>query len=81
MSEAGVVTIGSGDSVLKLAHLTRTCHAYQMTAMHLAKLQHDACYLQTMCSATDAYIWFEHCKDQVIQNSPTFEFCDKILRI
>ena len=34
-SEAGVANIGTAESFLKVAHLTRTLHAHQVTAMSL----------------------------------------------
>uniref|UniRef100_UPI00358F76BE uncharacterized protein n=1 Tax=Myxine glutinosa TaxID=7769 RepID=UPI00358F76BE len=78
LSEAGVATAGTADSFLKVAHLTRTRHAHQVTAMSLAKLQRDA--FNTMCNTHEEKT-FEDWKEKMIRNSPTFEFWDKILQL
>ncbi len=36
--EAGIVTSGTADSFLKASHLTKTCHAHQVTAASLSVL-------------------------------------------
>ena len=42
LSEAGIATAGTADGLLNTNHLTRTCHAHQMTVAALSKLQHVA---------------------------------------
>ena len=39
---AGVASSGTADSFLSTAHLTRTRHGHQVSALALSKLQHDA---------------------------------------
>ena len=65
-------------SFLKVAHLTRKGHAYQLTVMPLAKLQLGA--FKTMCNPNEETT-FEDWKDDMKPNSPTFDFWDKILHI
>ena len=79
MAAICVATIGTADSFLKVAHLIRTRHVHQVTAISLAKLQHDA--YKTMCNAADEDTTFEHCKNRIFQNSSTFDFWDNILQI
>ncbi len=42
LTQAGIGSSGTADSFLKAAHLTRTRHAHQVTALALSKLQQDA---------------------------------------
>ncbi len=42
LTQAGIASSGTADSFLKAAHLTRTRHAHQVSALALAKLQHEA---------------------------------------
>ena len=42
LTEGSVATARTAESFLKAAHLTRTQHAHQMTAVTLAKLQRDS---------------------------------------
>ena len=42
LTEAGIASSGTADSLLRVSHLTRTRHADQVTALALAKLQDDA---------------------------------------
>jgi len=58
MAFIDVATTGTADSFLKVANLPRARHAYQVTAVSLAKLQHDT--LKTMCNAADEDTTFEH---------------------
>ena len=73
----GIATIRTADFFIKVAHLTRTHHAHQVTVISLAKLQHDA--YKITCNAADEDTTFEHLKNRIIQNSQTFEFWINIL--
>lgn len=42
LTQAGIASSGTADSFLKAAHLTRTRHAHQVSALALSKLQEDA---------------------------------------
>ena len=42
ITEAKIATSGSAQALLKCSHITRTRHAYQVTALVLAKLQRQA---------------------------------------
>ena len=42
LTQAGVASPGTADSYLKASRLTRTRYAHQVTALTLAKLQHEA---------------------------------------
>ncbi|KAG1650406.1 hypothetical protein GQR58_028061 [Nymphon striatum] len=42
LSESSVASTGTGDSFLKVSHLTRTRHSHLNTALVLSKLRHDA---------------------------------------
>ena len=42
LTEAGIASSGTSDSFLKVAHLTQTRRAHQVTAAALRKLQHVA---------------------------------------
>ena len=42
LTEAGVASSGTADSLQRVSHLTRTRHAHQVAALTLAKLQDDA---------------------------------------
>lgn len=77
LTESGVATAGTADSFLKAAHLTRTRHAHQVTAMTLAKLQRDS--FHEMCP--ERSIHFEDWRTDMTQNSPTFAFWDRILQL
>ena len=41
LTQAGIAASDTADSCLKSSHLTRTRHAHHVTAVALAKLQHD----------------------------------------
>ena len=57
LTESSVATAGTAESFLKAAHLTRTRHAHQVTAMTLAKLQRDSFHEMS----PDGSIRFEDC--------------------
>ena len=58
---AGIATSGVADSLLKAAHVTRTRHAHQITAVSLSILQHDA---------------YERYKDTLLVGENVLEFTD-----
>ena len=74
LTEAGIATSGTADSFLKAAHITRTRHMHQVTALTLAKLQQDAF---TKSEEQN----FEKWRQAMIEGSPTFRFWDLILKI
>lgn len=79
LTEAGIATSGTADSFLKVAHLTKTRHAHQVTAMSLAKLQSDAFTL--MSHSDDEERSFGVWKDEMGARSPTFRFWDMLLQL
>ena len=42
LTQVGIASSGTADTLLKASHLTRTRHAHQVTAVALARLQTDA---------------------------------------
>lgn len=72
ITEAGITTSGSAQSLLKCAHITRTRHAHQVTALALAKLQQQA-YIHATTNQT-----FQEWKESM-KSYPTFLFWDIIL--
>ena len=77
LTESNVATVGTADSFLKAAHVTRTRHAHQVTAMTLTKLQRDSFHEMSSGSS----ILFEDWRCDMIKNSPTFAFWDMILQL
>ncbi|KAG1662386.1 hypothetical protein GQR58_020959 [Nymphon striatum] len=78
LTEAGVASSGMADSFLKAAHLTRTRHAHQVTALALAKLKRDA-FLQTDGPHDEETE--ESWRQDMAKTSPTFLYWDTILKI
>ena len=78
LTRAGVASSGTADSFLKAAHLTRTRHGHQISALALSKLQQDA-FLYTELLHNEEII--EACKQKMIEKSPTFQFWDTVLRM
>ena len=78
VSQAGIVSSGTADSLLKAAHLTRTRHAHQVSALALSKLQHDA-FLQSegLHDENTKETW----RQAAMAKSPTFQYWDTILRM
>ena len=74
LAEAEVASSGTADSFLKVAHLTRTRHAHQITLLTLHKLQKEA-FLQLGSSESEIE-W----RNNMCQKSPTFMFWDFIVR-
>lgn len=83
LTEAEVASAGTADSFLRVAHLTRTRHAHQVTALTLAKLQHDA--RQTMqddeSDNQQEDEAFTTWKSDMSTKSPTFAFWDLVLQL
>ena len=74
LTEAEVASSGIADSLLKVAHLTRTRHAHQVTLLTLQKLQKKA-FLQSESNEPQA-LW----RNNMCKKSPTFMYWDLILR-
>lgn len=74
LTEANVTTAGTADSCLKASHITRTRHCHQVTALALSKLQQEA------FRESDTTVGFESWRQDMIKDSPTFQFWDIILR-
>ena len=74
LTEAEVASSGTADSFLKVAHLTRTRHALQITLLTLNKLQKEA-FSQSESNELEVE-W----RNNMCQKSPTFMFWDFILR-
>ena len=71
--EAEVASSGIAASFLKVAHLTRTRHAHQITLLALKRLQHEA-FLQSSDESEAAWV------KAMCKQSPTFMYWDFILR-
>ena len=72
ISEAGISTSGSAQALLRCAHITRTRHAHQVTAVALTKLQRQA-YIHA-----ETYESFQEWRSSMMHH-PTFLFWDIIL--
>ena len=71
--EAEVASSGIAASFLKVAHLTRTRHAHQITLLALKRLQHEA-FLQSSDESEAAWV------KAMCKQGPTFMYWDFILR-
>ena len=72
--EAEVASTGIAASFVKVAHLTRTRHAHQITLLALKMLQHEA-FVQSGChESKEAWV------KAMCTESPTFMYWDFILR-
>ena len=78
LTQAEIASSGTADSFLKAAHLTRTRHAHQVSALALAKLQQDA-FLRTEGPHDENTK--EAWRQAMIIKSPTFQYWDTILRM
>ena len=78
LSEVGVASSGTADSLLKVTHLTRTRHAHQVTALGLSKLQCDAFVTCNDESDDEA---FAKWRSDLLERSSTFKFWDMILHL
>ena len=78
LTQAGITSSGTADSFLKAAHLTRTRHAHQVSALALTKLQHDA-FLRTVGphDENSKEAW----RQAMISKSPTFQYWDTVHRM
>ena len=80
LTEAGIASTGTADSFLKASHLTRTRHAHQVSALALAKLQHNA-FLYMMPEGPHDEKTKEAWRQDMIRKSPTFQYWDTILNM
>ena len=78
LTQAGIASFGTADSFLKAAHLTRTRHAHQVSALALAKLQQDA-FLCTEGPHDENTK--EAWRQAMISKSPTLQYWDTIFRM
>ena len=74
LTEAEVASSGIADFFLKVAHLTRTRHAHQVTLLTLQKLQKEA-FIHSESNESEV-VW----RNNMCQKSPTFMYWDFILR-
>ncbi len=74
LAEAEVASTGIAASFVKVAHLTRTRHAHQITLLALKMLQHEA-FVQSGCHDSEE-AWVK----AMCTESPTFMYWDFILR-
>ena len=80
LTEAGIASSGTADSILKASHLTMTRHAHQVSALALAKLQQSALLGMVTEKPHDdqtKYAW----RQDMISKSPTFQYWDTILNM
>ena len=76
--QAGIASSGTADSFLKAAHLTRTRHGHQVCTLALSKLQCDA-FLSSEALHDEEN--FEAWRQKMVEESPTFQFWDTVLRM
>ena len=76
--QAGIASSGTAESLLNTAHVARTRHAHQVSALALSKLQHEA-FLQSEGPHDESIK--EAWRQAAIAKSPTFQFWDTILRM
>lgn len=75
LTATGIVTAGKADSFLKATHLTRTHHVHQLICVAFEKLQKGAFQVAKGGST------FEEWRHNMIEKSPTFQYCDTILSL
>ena len=80
LTEAGIASSGTADSILKASHLTRTRHAHQLSALALAKLQQDA-FLGMVTEKPHDDQTKDAWRQDMISKSPTFQYWDTILNM
>ena len=78
LTEAGIAPSVTSDSFLKVAHLTKTRRAHQVTAAALYKLQHVA--FRELNGQQDEEE-FQKWHDGMIKTSPTYRFWDMIMQM
>ena len=76
LTEAGIASSGTSDSFLKVAHLTKTRRAHQITEAALYKFQHVA--FQELNGQQDKEE-FQKWHDGMIKSSPTYKSWDVIM--
>ena len=77
LHQAGVASSGTADSFLSAAHLTRTRHGHQVSALTLSKLQHNAFLSNEGFHDEEKEAW----RQQMVEKIPTFHFWDTVLRM
>ena len=78
LTQAGIASSGTADSFLKAAHLTRTRHAHQVSALALTKLQSDAFFhTGVLQDENSKEVW----RQEMISMSPTFQYWDTVRRM
>ena len=79
---AGIATSGVADSLIKVAHLSRTRHAYQITAAALHILQHQAydMYLQNVPNAEEHLLFTDWCEKMSVEQ-PQFMYWSLVLKL
>lgn len=78
LTEAGIASTGTSDSFLRVAHLTKTRRAHQITAVALHKLQQIA-FAKLNGQHDDEE--FQKWHDGMIKNSPTYKFWFMIMQM
>ena len=78
LTEAGIASSGTSDSFLRVAHLTKTRRAHQITVVALHKLQHVA-YAQLGDQHDEEE--FQKWHDGMITTSPTYKFWYMIMQM
>ena len=76
--QAGITSLGTAYSNLKVSDLTRTRHAHQLSILALSKLQHKS-FLHSEGPHDDSTK--EAWRHAAITKSPTFQFWNMILAI
>ena len=77
LTEAQVASVGTADSFLKVAHLTRTRHGHQVSLLTLHNLQQEAFMLTAgPKDEQSAKEW----RDTMLKKSSTFMFWDQIMK-
>ena len=78
LTQAGIASSGTAESFLSCSHVSRTCHAHQVNAVVLRKLQKEAFFtLQPEAQEESEEVWLQ----EMVRKSPTFQYWDTILRL
>ena len=77
-SEAEIAPTGTAESFLHASHVTRTKNAHQVTALALAKLQHEAFEIQQGEPGEKS---FSSWKADMLKKVPMFKFWNLILQL
>ena len=77
-TQAGIASSGTTESFLSFSYVTRSCHAHQVNAVVLRKLQKEASLtLQPEAEEESEEAWLQ----EMVRKSLTFQYRDTILKL